>query len=310
MVNGDYDKARVPAHPSVRRRATTVPPGRWTPGRGRSALARQAEHVDRPGAGPDGAQAVADRLRRDALGLARRGLEVVAQRQPRGQRRGVRAARAVRRAVGVARARRARPRRSPSKTTSIACSRCPPVTTTARGPSAWTARASSSPLERRRRRRARAPRGGSGVDDRGARQTTSSTSAAWASSSSSRAPDSATTTGSTTTACPGASRSKASPMASRAGHASEHADLDRVDADVLDDRALPGRRSSRATPPRPPSPPTVFCAVIAVIAVVPWTPAAREGLQVGLDPGATAGIRAGDRQADGYAAGVGHGGEG
>ena len=31
---------------------------------------------------------------------------------------------------------------SPSKKTSIACSRCPPVTTTQRGPSAWTARAS------------------------------------------------------------------------------------------------------------------------------------------------------------------------
>ena len=46
--------------------------------------------------------------------------------------------------------------------------------------------------------------------------------------------------------------------------------------------------------------PTVFCAVSAVIAVMPWTPRARERLQVGLDAGAAAGVRAGDRQHGGH----------
>ena len=71
MVNGDYDKARVsspPARPGGARLAGATP----RRGVGRVSAARaEPEDVDRPRAGPDGAQAVAHGLRRDALGLAR-----------------------------------------------------------------------------------------------------------------------------------------------------------------------------------------------------------------------------------------------
>ena len=182
------------------------PPRGGAPARAQRRRA-EPEHVDRPGAGPEAAQAVADGLRRDALGLARA--------RPRGRRPAPAARPASRSACSPSRARRrrggARPAssttRSPSKTTSIASSRCPPVTTTAPGPERvdrprelLARRASSSPASTR-------ASGRFGVTTV-ARATTSSTSAAWASSSSSRAPDSATITGSTTIGVPGGSRSK------------------------------------------------------------------------------------------------------
>ena len=52
----------------------------------------------------------------------------------------------------------------------------------------------------------------------------------------------------------------------------EHADLDRVDADVLGDRRDLGDDRSRGETDSTASTPTVFCAVIAVIAVIPCTP--------------------------------------
>ena len=70
--------------------------------------------------------------------------------------------------------------RSPSKNTSIACSRCPPVTTTAAGPSAWIRRASASDVglarvvqQGARLGHVRREHGGAGqqqVDQRGARR--------------------------------------------------------------------------------------------------------------------------------------------
>src|SRR3954447_9733399 len=61
----------------------------------------EPEGVDRPGAAADLAQAVPDRLRRDPLGLAGRRLEVLTERQAGGKGGRVRAAGAVRGAVGV-----------------------------------------------------------------------------------------------------------------------------------------------------------------------------------------------------------------
>src|SRR3954453_9320609 len=66
------------------------------------ARAANPERVDWPRAGAEPAQAVADGLGGDALGLARGGLEVVAPGQARGERRRVRAARAVRSAIRIA----------------------------------------------------------------------------------------------------------------------------------------------------------------------------------------------------------------
>src|SRR4051812_5512488 len=81
--------ARPPRHRSTSR--STV-----------SGRAANPERVDRPRAGAELAQAVADGLGGDALGLARGGLEVVAPGQACGERRRVRAARAVRSAIRIA----------------------------------------------------------------------------------------------------------------------------------------------------------------------------------------------------------------
>ena len=124
-----------------------------------------------------------------------------------------------------------------------------------------------------------------------------SISAAFAVGSSSVAPLSAIITGSTTT---GASPTSSRRVEHRVDRrlVGEHPDLDRVDADVrrdrvdlgddhlrrdggdhLDpDRVLRGQRGDRRRP---------------------VDAAASERLQVGLDPGAAAGVRAGDRQAGG-----------
>ena len=309
MVNGDYDKARVPAHPP----RPTVCDGRWPRAAARrrpralSGGARQPEDVDGPGAGPDRAQAVADGLRGDALGLARGGLEVVAERQPRGQRRGVRAARAVRGAVGVARPgeldHALAVEDDVDRLLAVPAGDHDGARARARGRRA----ASSSPS--RRVVAGEHPRLGEvGGDDRGAgddelderglgvlvEQPRAGLGDHHRVDHDRRA---------------GRQQVEGLPHRPRAGHASEHPDLDRVDADVLDDGAhlrddhrrrhgldrrhrhrvlrRDGRDRGRAV-----------------------HAGAREGLQVGLDPGAAAGVRAGDRQADGYAAGVGHGGEG
>ena len=121
------------------------------------------------------------------------------------------------------------------RTRSIASSRCPPVTTTARGPSAWTARASSSPSSVRVAREH--PRLGQvGRDDGGPRRA-----------SARRAPPAASgveqpraglgdhhRVDDDRRARPAAGRAPPPPPRSL-GRAAEHPDLDRVDADVLDD---------------------------------------------------------------------------
>ena len=73
-------------------------------------------------------------------------------------------------------------------------------------------------------------------------------------------------------ASPGSSRSSASSTARDGLRRAEHADLHRVDADVLGDRADLLDDELRPAPGGSPVTPTVFCAVSAVIAVIPWTP--------------------------------------
>ena len=307
-MHGDYDKARVPAtRPSGRRRrrpadrsAGAAAVQRERRARGRRPARRPRPMSRRPSrTASDG----------DALGLARRGLEVVAQRQPRGQRRGVRAARAVRGAVGVARARRSRRRARRRRATSTASLAVPagdhdrPRAERVDGARQRLAlervvageharlgevRASRRSPARRRARRARA----------------------WASASSSRAPDSATITGSTTIGVPGRQQVEAPPPPPRAL------------------ATLPSIPTLTASTPMSSTTARTCATIIAGDTASTRRhrdgvlrrdrrdrrravhAGAGEGLQVGLDPGAAAGVRAGDRQADGDAAGVGHGGEG
>ena len=183
--------------------------------------------------------------------------------------------------------------RSPSKKGSDGHSRCPPVTTTARGPSACTARArlvgSVSPLRvARQQRRASAE---VRRDDGGPRQQSLDERGSRGSGASSRAPDSATITGSTTSGVPGSSR------------------------------------SSAVAPPRPAASPSIpvftastpmssatarTCSTITSGARLhrrhphgvlrgergdcghPVPPARGEGLEIGLDAGPATGVRAGD----------------
>ena len=102
---------------------------------------------------------------------------------------------------------------------------------------------------------------------------------------------------------PGGRRSSASATARVVTRRSEHADLDGVDAEVLDDRAHLRDHHRRATRPRRPRPRRVLRgdgrdrggAVDA---------RSRERLEVGLDAGSAAGVRAGDGQADRHAVGT------
>ncbi len=222
---------------------------------GRPAPARPPEDVDRSARPP---RSRADRRARPPtrpLGLARRGLEVVAQRQ--------RAPPASRSACSPSRARRrpgsARPaisiRRSPSKnTTSIASLAVPAgdhdgAAGRARGRARASARRRARSLVageharlgqvgrhhgRARRRARRAP---PARRRRAAARRT-------------RRPS----RGRPRPGCPRRQQVAAPrPTASIAGHAPEHPDLDRVDADVLDHGAHLRDDESPATRPGPPS---------------------------------------------------------
>ena len=97
--------------------------------------------------------------------------------------------------------------------------------------------------------------------------------ASTASASSSRSPPFAIMTGSTTTCGRSSSRDRGGDRLDDRG-VGEHADLDRVGADVADDRFdLRGHQVGGHAPPRQITP-SVFCAVTAVIADVPKTPCA------------------------------------
>ena len=140
---------------------------------------------------------------------------------------------------GPRRPRSARPRsrtsRSPSKKTSVASARWPPVTTTASGPSAWTARTRASGVRSAPAAPAStAASGRFGRDDGRARESCARAAPRCASSSSSRAPLSATITGSSTTGALADEVERLDHRLDRLARA-EHPDLDRVDADVLGD---------------------------------------------------------------------------
>ena len=265
----------------------------------------EAEDVDRPGAGADVAQASRDRLSGERARDARRLQRVVAERELRCEHRRVRAAGAVRRAVGVALALDLDRGSSPAGpgTGRRRASRCPPVSTTAPGPSASSARASAStssssssaPRVARARRtdERRAPRAGS-ASARSRAAGSRSRAPRWASASSSRAPDSATITGSTTTGVPAGSSSSACGDRQRHLGGAEHPDLDGVDADVRAPRA-PARARSPPGPVDRADAERVLRGDRGDRARAVHA-AARERLQVGLDAGAAAGVRAGDRQ--------------
>ena len=302
MVNGDYDKARVPATRLVERRARPCAADR-SQRRSRARSARRASPSTSTGPAP---APIARRPSRDGL---RRRRAWPRARRPRGRRRAPAAPPASRSACSPSRARRRRgsagpassTTRSPSKTTSIACSRCPPVTTTARGPSAWTARASSSPSSAVVAGE-HARLGEVGRDDRGARERRAR-----------RAP-------------PGRPRRAAARRTRRPSPGRRRSAC----------RPPAGRRPPPppARWPRSPSIPTLTASTpMSSTTARTWATiiagdtastavtadgvlrrdrrdrgravhaGAGEGLQVGLDPGAAAGVRAGDRQADGYAAG-------
>ena len=162
------------------------------PPRARLVARRAPGRARRPGPAPGAelAQPVAHGAAAATCARAPRGLE---RRRARARgcaasADGVRAARAVRGAVGVALARDSAMRRRRRRSTSVASSRWPPVTTTARGPSAWTrarerlGRRASSPAPASTR-----ASGDVGRDDGRARQESLAQRVARASSSSRRA---------------------------------------------------------------------------------------------------------------------------
>ena len=249
-----------------------------------------------------------------ALGARARRLErVVAERQLRGERRRVRAARAVRGAVGVALAgdldERVAVEEHVGRLVAVAAGDDDGAAARARGP---RARELARPSSRRRRPASTRASGRFGRDDRRARQRSASTSASLrvgveqpraglgdhhrvehdrrAGGQQRRAPRA--------TASIVATRRRASRSSPRRRRCPRR-------------RRGPARRSSPARPPRRASTPTVFCAVIAVIAVVPCTPQRANALRSAWMPGAAAGVRAGDREARrGCGRARRHGGEG
>ncbi len=219
---------------------------------------------------------------------------VVAESQLRGEHRGVGAARAVRRAAGVALALDAHWRLSAGREEQVARLAAVPAGEHDRARARARAPPELAPRPRPPAPPRWPPRAGEHARASGkfgvstlARGQICSISARSASGSSSRAPDSATITGSTTTGVPPGSSSSACATACVDRDGAEHPDLDRVDADVCDhsanlrqhdlginrqDRAYAARVLSRDRRDR----------AGAVYA------AARERLQVGLDPGAPA----------------------
>ena len=204
----------------------------------------QPEDVHRAGAGAELAQPAGDRCSGAGPGDASRLQQRLAP--ARAGRRGPPSAcspsRARRRRDGA----RPRSRRPPPAAGDRAgrrrSSRCPPVSTTAPGPSASTARASCSASPGARCSRSRRPRQQRPRlrhvrrQHARARQDLLDQRSARAPGSSRRAPDSATITGSTTTGMPGGSSSSAAATAERVSSVAEHPDLDGVHADVRSDR--------------------------------------------------------------------------
>ena len=162
---------------------------------------------------------------------------------------------------------------SPSKKTSVASLAVPAGDDDAR---AGRARGARARAPRRRpsspRRRARAPRGGSGVTTVARGSSELDAAPRWASVvEQARAATRRPSPGRSRRACRGQQVERLAHGRDRLRGA-EHADLDRVDADVLGDRAHLRDDRPRAARRGRRSPPTVFCAVIAVIAVIPCTP--------------------------------------
>ena len=269
------------------------PSGDYGKGASGAPAIRDAQDVDRAGAGPDLAQAVPDRLRGERLAprlAASSGsspsarcaasAEECVQPEPC-------AAPSGWRSPGIATG------SPPSKNTSVASSRWPPVTTTARGPSAWTARASSSGvLPAAAREHARLGEVGRDHGDprqqpvaqqlaarprRAARRRSRPPSPGRAPRAPRRRGRAPRRTASIVSTVPSMPIFTAStPMSS-------------ATARTCSTITSGGSGWTAVTP-------TVFCAVIAVMAVIPCTPTAGERLQVGLDARAAAGVRAGDRE--------------
>src|SRR3954471_2772542 len=160
----------------------------------------------------------------------------------------------------------------PSKNTSVASRRCPPVTTTLAGPSACNARArSSASLPARSASPASTRASGRFGVITVATGSSSSIIARRAASSSSTAPDSATITGSITTGTPSSSSSSALATA---------ATVSRVPSIPIFTASTPMSSATARTCSTmnsagtvcTPVTPTVFCAVNAAIAVIPCTP--------------------------------------
>ena len=165
--------------------------------------------------------------------------------------------------------------RSPSKKRSIASSRCPPVTTTARGPERVDARAPAprrSSVGRASPASTRAS-GRLGVTTVARGSSSSTQRVLRRPASSSRAPRLGDHHRVEHDRRAGRQLvERLAPPPRSLGRAAEHPDLDRVDADVLGDGPHLRDDHRRAAPARRPSTATVFCAVIAVIAVMPCTP--------------------------------------
>ena len=198
-----------------------------------------AEHVHRPGARAELAQAVAHRLGGDRA--SPRGPPRAARRRAPG------APRAPRSACSPSRGRRRRGGAAPGivddalaveehvdRLVAVAAGDHDGVAGRARG----RARASSSAVAASASRRASTRASGRFGVTTVARGRSARTAPPRASGVEQRAPDSATITGSSTTGVPGGQQRRAPrrrPRSSR--RVAEHPDLDRVDADVLGDRA-------------------------------------------------------------------------
>ena len=256
MVNGDYDKARVPAHPP-RRPVSRIADARRRSVRTRPRALSAGRASPRTSTGPAPAP-MARRPSRTASEATRLASRAAAsrsspQRQPRRQRRGVRAARSVRGAVGVARPgeldHALAVEDDVDRLLAVPAGDHDRARARARGPRAPAPRPSSasSPASTRASGRlgvTTVARGDDELDERGLGVLVEQPRAGLGDHH--RVDDDRR---------PGRQQVERLPHRPRAGHAAEHPDLDRVDADVLDDGAHLRDDHRRATPPRPPSPP-------------------------------------------------------
>ena len=230
----------------TKQRAGTLAGGEPLDGHRRARPGR-AEDVDRPGARAELAQAVAD-------GVRGRG---AARAPPRAGGRpsaswaasvdGVRAARAVRGAVGVALARELDEPLAVEEQVGRLVAVPAGDDDDPRAERVDRARELPRPSRPRpRRRRATRASGTFGVTTVARGRSSVDAAPSARPRSSSRAPDSATITGSSTTGVPGGQPSSARATASIVARVAEHADLHGVDAEVARRRRGPARRSSRA----------------------------------------------------------------